>query len=360
MITTDSNSTNMVEEDSIMKICKNCGKVMEDHATFCSLCGASVYSDIQYPKQRQNGLTAGGINQIIAAVICLIILFIPGYMGEDDISFIVSGNTLGLLLSDFSILGIDDFDLTLFVLCIGVLPYLVFMMSVISIISVSEKDKTKKKDMITGSFVFSGFVLGIFSYIFIIIGAVIGEIKGYFGFFPGSITEIIGTHGIILIIGTIYNIVGCSISLNEIKSNNQIYSTRLTSYIRETHRPEEFAKNAIQGNSYRKTTSVNRIGYIQGVSGVNKSALILLQDNDAVIIGRDPRYSQLIVSDTGVSKKHCIVSYDSQTDRYFIVDTSTNGVFLENGKRLPAKEKVALGHDTQFTLGHTNERFRLI
>lgn len=63
-----------------------------------------------------------------------------------------------------------------------------------------------------------------------------------------------------------------------------------------------------------------------------------------ILIGRESASCHLVFPDTPeVSRYHCRVFYDARTGYFVVTDlNSTNGVFHEDGRRLPPGEKMAL------------------
>ena len=53
-----------------------------------------------------------------------------------------------------------------------------------------------------------------------------------------------------------------------------------------------------------------------------------------VIIGRDPKISNIVLYGEKISRKHCEIVYDQNSGEYMVTDYSQNGVYLGNGKRL--------------------------
>ncbi|MBE6598337.1 MAG: FHA domain-containing protein [Ruminococcaceae bacterium] len=71
-----------------------------------------------------------------------------------------------------------------------------------------------------------------------------------------------------------------------------------------------------------------------------------------LLIGRDATACHLIFSDNSdVSRYHCRVTYSSKTGYFVVTDlNSTNGVYTENGQRIPMGDKLVLGPGQQFGL----------
>lgn len=62
--------------------------------------------------------------------------------------------------------------------------------------------------------------------------------------------------------------------------------------------------------------------------------------NKELVIGRDPDVAQFVLDNPNASRKHCIITYDSTSNQYYVEDCSSNGVFHADGSRLPAGRKI--------------------
>lgn len=71
-----------------------------------------------------------------------------------------------------------------------------------------------------------------------------------------------------------------------------------------------------------------------------------------ILIGRDNRSCHLVFADTPeVSRYHCRVFYDKWTGYFVVTDLrSKNGVYHEDGHRIPPGEKIALAPGQIFKL----------
>ena len=98
-----------------------------------------------------------------------------------------------------------------------------------------------------------------------------------------------------------------------------------------------------------------------GVSGEFGGVELELTE-DPVVIGRDPRVSQLVFStDTpSVSGRHCSIRFDPEQQAVVVQDLwSTNGTFLQSGQQLPAGEPTPLRSTDQFYLSEPDVRFEV-
>ena len=100
---------------------------------------------------------------------------------------------------------------------------------------------------------------------------------------------------------------------------------------------------------------------ISGLSGMYAGQDIPMAPNDDLVIGRDASFSNIIIDQNAdkVSRKHCIVRYDSGRNTYIVTDHSTNGTFIDGGNRLLANMPTPLTRGTVIALGSRENRFKL-
>ena len=100
---------------------------------------------------------------------------------------------------------------------------------------------------------------------------------------------------------------------------------------------------------------------VSGLSGMYAGQEIPMAQNDDLVIGRDASLSNIIIDQNAdkVSRKHCVVRYDSARNTYMVTDHSTNGTFIDGGNRLVANMPTPLTRGTVIALGNRENRFRL-
>ncbi len=101
-------------------------------------------------------------------------------------------------------------------------------------------------------------------------------------------------------------------------------------------------------------------GAIEGISGDYAGAVIQLKPGEKLIIGRDAASCNLVLSSLkkDISRKHLTVEYDSYTDSFKVVDTSSNGTFV-NGQQLVKDQQMQFPAGTVLSLGSGENQFRL-
>lgn len=83
---------------------------------------------------------------------------------------------------------------------------------------------------------------------------------------------------------------------------------------------------------------------------------------EEIVIGRDPSISNIIIDQkyTTVSKRHCSVRFDPNTQLYTVVDYSSNGTFINGGIKLESYKPLQLASDTVVSIGNGENSFRLV
>lgn len=93
--------------------------------------------------------------------------------------------------------------------------------------------------------------------------------------------------------------------------------------------------------------------------GMYLGSSIPLGHMQTVTIGRDASQCNLVVDGAAVSRKHCTVTYNAVGNKYLLLDTSTNGTYLEGGQRIPKSFAMELTPGLKFYLGVPENWFRL-
>lgn len=88
-------------------------------------------------------------------------------------------------------------------------------------------------------------------------------------------------------------------------------------------------------------------------------ARIPLGDGIYLGVGRDPAVSSLIIPGEGVSRLHCRIRYNSGSNTYTIVDSSTNGTYTADGARLKKDMETTVAPGTTIRIGNSGYTFQL-
>ena len=110
------------------------------------------------------------------------------------------------------------------------------------------------------------------------------------------------------------------------------------------------------------TDSVSIVG-AQGVrrciKGEYKGQSIDLSQNGSVIIGRSGQYSQLILLDPTVSRKHCLVRFARSENAFYVTDYSSMGTWMNGSIRLRQNVAERCPVGSRLTLGDGKNEFLL-
>ncbi len=107
--------------------------------------------------------------------------------------------------------------------------------------------------------------------------------------------------------------------------------------------------------------TVGGLGSIRGVTGMYTGQVFNLAGAEEIIVGRDSSVSNIVLTNNAskISRRHCGIIFDSSTQRYSVIDYSSNGTFLENNTRLVAGTPTPLSRGTVIYLGNRDNCFVL-
>ncbi|HIR28040.1 MAG TPA: FHA domain-containing protein [Candidatus Choladousia intestinigallinarum] len=91
--------------------------------------------------------------------------------------------------------------------------------------------------------------------------------------------------------------------------------------------------------------------------GLMSGSSIQMGHMESVVLGRDATVSNLVVENTSVSRKHCIVTYNAVNNTYLLLDISSNGTYFEGGQRIPKSFAMEVQAGTSFYLGTPENKF---
>lgn len=77
-----------------------------------------------------------------------------------------------------------------------------------------------------------------------------------------------------------------------------------------------------------------KIGIISVLSGSMKDIKIPIKSGETILLGKDPQFSNLVFGDdyVNVSRMHCSITYNSDINAFYVVDSSTNGTYLSSSR----------------------------
>lgn len=151
---------------------------------------------------------------------------------------------------------------------------------------------------------------------------------------------------------------GCPIALDDIKASTDGNGMTIAIDSKKLFRVN---KNEIFGRPEKPVSDPIMAPAILGVSGMYAGSTFPLTPNQPVVLGRDGAVAQIVFSQEAqkISRRHCEVMFNSQTQQYRVTDFSSNGTYV-NGKRLPANAPIKLARGTEVSLGDNNNVIKLI
>ena len=111
-----------------------------------------------------------------------------------------------------------------------------------------------------------------------------------------------------------------------------------------------------------KTPPARKAGELHILCGELHGSVISVDDSEAVLIGRDPSFCNIVIAGKGISRRHCMLTYMAQADRYTLMDLSTNGTYvIRDGRRrrLPKNRAAELCPGMLFDLASAENTFSL-
>lgn len=116
-----------------------------------------------------------------------------------------------------------------------------------------------------------------------------------------------------------------------------------------------------QEKKLRQSAAPKYVPALLGISGMYAGSNFPLTPDQPVILGRDGAAAQIVFSQGAqkISRRHCEVMFNSQTQQYRVTDFSSNGTYV-NGSRLPANAPVKLARGTEISLGDSNNIMKLL
>ena len=152
-------------------------------------------------------------------------------------------------------------------------------------------------------------------------------------------------------------------SVSEPKPSEDMYSEENTMQLDAQPQQEEDQNTVmLQENVKQPVVKNNGVcGHIIALSGAEKGYSYPIKDGEELIIGKDPKVAHIVVSATHerISKKHCGIKYDSQNDKYLVIDYSTNGTFINSIRKLTKGLFISVPKGTIINLAKDNIDFKL-
>lgn len=170
------------------------------------------------------------------------------------------------------------------------------------------------------------------------------------------IVSILG--GIVILITIIVIITSLSSKKNKQKNRQQ-----------SVHIQSQTGINAVSGNEpisdgqMKIDTSEEEVLIgIQFLSGSRKDEKIALRDGELAGVGKDSAQAKIVIDSSfvNVSRLHCTITYSAQFNKYFVIDASSNGTFINNGVRLQKGKRTPVERQTIISLADNQCKIRLL
>lgn len=99
-------------------------------------------------------------------------------------------------------------------------------------------------------------------------------------------------------------------------------------------------------------------GALEFISGELQGTIIPLQNQDSIIIGRDPSMANIILSNKDISRRHCEIQYSLSDRCYYICDYSSYGLRV-NGQQIQKNAPVRCSAGSKVSLANGRNEFIL-
>lgn len=100
-------------------------------------------------------------------------------------------------------------------------------------------------------------------------------------------------------------------------------------------------------------------GYLKGIKGVFAGRMIPIKSGSYIRIGRSQVNNEIVLNSPKVSRTHCVVEYDARRRKYRVIDYSSNGTWLMDGRRLVKNQENWLDEGTILVIGNDENVFEL-
>ncbi len=104
------------------------------------------------------------------------------------------------------------------------------------------------------------------------------------------------------------------------------------------------------------------VGGVVVLSGRMINYQMDIRKDKTVVVGKDPGYATLILDKSyeKVSRIHCSISFDELKNKYYVVDSSTNGTYFEDNIRLPKNVRISVDKGAVIKLADDGCRIKLL
>lgn len=99
------------------------------------------------------------------------------------------------------------------------------------------------------------------------------------------------------------------------------------------------------------------VAQLKGISGIYAGQSIPMEAGEKIVIGRGSEECNLIVDAPKVSRKHCEITFDSQSGVFLLNDFSSNGLYKNDGEKYRTHAELTSGD--VFFLGNKENGFQV-
>lgn len=138
------------------------------------------------------------------------------------------------------------------------------------------------------------------------------------------------------------------------QNNNNMQNIPISSYQQEVNTNNQTAAKTLISVQENITQAAPRmVGTIEFISGPMTGFAVPIKDGETLFIGKDPKFANIVIDSvyTKVSRRHCSITYDARTERYYVVDSSLNGTYLKGVTQLTNGERVLIDVNSILLLG---------
>lgn len=122
---------------------------------------------------------------------------------------------------------------------------------------------------------------------------------------------------------------------------------------------EESGGEELVNTGTRRTEIAESIGKVNVYCGNCSGSVITLKHMESLVLGRSAADCNLVIDDISVSRKHCVITYNAVNNTYLLLDTSSNGTYLEGGQRIPKNFAMEVHSGLNFYIGKPGNKFTL-
>lgn len=98
---------------------------------------------------------------------------------------------------------------------------------------------------------------------------------------------------------------------------------------------------------------------VMGLRGPCRGEVYEIRGTQLYIMGRDPKFASIVIRDANISRRHCAIKFNQQTDTFSVIDYSINGVFDASGNRITPNVYTEFPRGSEISLGNQNNVFLL-